>query len=135
MSKPKVSIGERIRLARSNASGGIGISQSELARLIGIKQPSLSQIESDTSEPRKTTLIAIARALNDDLGEEWLKEHVPQPEGDDLWQSAHPELSKLLVEIKSLSEKEIEEMRAVWEMVRGEIWRRKQIENKQKTLK
>ncbi len=133
MSKPKVSIGGRIRLARSNARGGIGISQSELARLIGIKQPSLSQIESDTSEPRKTTLIAIARALNDDLGEEWLKEHMPQPEADNVWHSAHPELSKLLVEIKSLSEKEIEEMRAVWEMVRGEIWRRKQIENKQET--
>lgn len=133
MSKPKVSIGGRIRLARSNARGGIGVSQSELARLIGIKQPSLSQIESGTSEPRKTTLIAIARALNDDLGEEWLKEHMPQPETNDTWQSAHPELSKLLVEIKSLSEKEIEEMRAVWEMVRGEIWRRKQIENKQKT--
>ncbi len=133
MSKPKISIGERIRLARSNARGGMGISQSELARLIGIKQPSLSQIESDTSEPRKTTLIAIARALNDYLGEEWLKEHMPQPEADDAWQSSHPELSKLLVEIKSLSEKEIEEMRAVWEMVRGEIWRRKQIENKQKT--
>lgn len=132
MSKPKIFIGERIRLARLNAHGGMGLTQAALAKLIGIKQASLSQIEGGISDPRKTTLIALARALNDDLGEEWLKEYVVQPETDDLWQSPHPELSKLLVEIKSLSEKEIEEMRAVWEMVRAEIWRRKQIENKQR---
>jgi len=110
----------------------MGLTQAALAKLIGIKQASLSQIEGGISDPRKTTLIALARALNDDLGEEWLKEYVAQPETDDVWQSAHPELYNLLVEIKSLSEQEIEEMRAVWEMVRAEIWRRKQIENKQR---
>ncbi len=53
------SIGERIKLARENAHDGLGISQAELAELTGIKQASLSQIESDKTTPRKPTLIAL----------------------------------------------------------------------------
>jgi len=56
-----MSIGGRIKLLRESA----GLSQPELARRIGIKQPSLSSIESgNTKSLRAATLMRLAGALS-----------------------------------------------------------------------
>lgn len=66
------SIGKRIK----NARNLVGLSQSALASAIGIAQPSLSQIEGDLTKPERVTLIALAKALNNDFGESWLAKHL-----------------------------------------------------------
>ena len=125
-SSRKATLGERIKQARKNARGGEGISQSELAELVGIKQASLSQIESGISNPRKQTQIALARVLEDDFGESWLQDYLIQTEAAD--KSLHGELVKLLDEANELSEESIRAMQPIWEMVRAEIRRRKNTE-------
>lgn len=65
----KLPIGQRVKEVRVRR----GISQAKLARLIGITQPSLSQIEAGRTEPRESTLLAIARILEDDLGDEEIR--------------------------------------------------------------
>lgn len=67
-----LSIGERIRAARKNK----GLSQAALAVATGIAQPSLSEIESGSTNPRRTTLKQIARELGADLGEPWLRTYL-----------------------------------------------------------
>lgn len=51
-----------------------GLTQKDLAAIIGVKQASLSQIESDKVTPLRKTLIAIGRALGDDFGLDWVRE-------------------------------------------------------------
>lgn len=63
-------MGNRIKFARER----MGISQTELADSVGIRQSSVADIESgETKKPRKPTLVAIAKYLKSDLGEEWIK--------------------------------------------------------------
>lgn len=59
----KKPLGQRIREIREAR----GLSQGELADSIGIKQPSLSEIENGRSVPREATLFALAVALQDDF--------------------------------------------------------------------
>ena len=55
------------------------MSQTALAEKSGIAQPSLSAIESgDTKNPQRPTLMAIGTALNDDLGEPWLRKYLDE---------------------------------------------------------
>lgn len=63
-------IGDRIKFARERS----GVSQTQLAENIGIRQSSVADIESgETKNPRKPTLMAIAKYLKSDLGEKWIK--------------------------------------------------------------
>lgn len=67
------SFGGRVREERKAA----GLSQKALARMVGIKQPSLSDIESGkTKNPDLHTKIALARELNSNLGEPELDEYL-----------------------------------------------------------
>ncbi len=70
-------IGKRIKDARDRKK----LSQEDLAKRIGIKQQSLSKIEKGKSEPRESTLIALARELDDVFGIEWLNKHLPKQFG------------------------------------------------------
>lgn len=70
----ELSLGERISRARKSK----GISQAELARAIGIAQPSLSQIEAGKTAPRDITLRQIATELADDLHEPWLRQFLDE---------------------------------------------------------
>lgn len=66
--------GQRVKLEREKREW----SQKYLADLAGIKQPSLSDIESGiTQNPIGSTKIALARAFSSDLGESWLRQHIP----------------------------------------------------------
>ena len=40
------------------------ITQGELADLVGVSQPALSQIESGNNDPRLSTVMRIAKAIN-----------------------------------------------------------------------
>ncbi len=129
----KSTIGEKIKQARTRARDGEGISQSELAELVGIKQASLSQIESGVSTPRKQTQIALARVLENDFGEPWLQDYLTKTKNTH--KTLHPELDELLSEANELSEKSIRAMQPIWEMFRAEIKRRKRIEKNQNSSK
>lgn len=74
MQKILYPIGQRIRDVRKRKK----LSQKDLARKIGIKQPSLSEIENGYSEPREATLIALVRELDDVLGRNDLYIHLPK---------------------------------------------------------
>lgn len=63
----------------------MGMSQAELAIRIGIKQQSLSDIEGGRSKPRDTTLIALAKELNNDFGLEWLRDRM-ETEAKTAWE-------------------------------------------------
>lgn len=64
-------IGERIKFARERQ----GVSQTELAEAVGIRQSSVADIENgQTKKPRKPTLVSIAKFLKSDLGENWIKD-------------------------------------------------------------
>jgi transcriptional regulator with XRE-family HTH domain len=61
-------LGHFIKLRRE----ALNLSQAELAKIIGLTQKSLSEIETGKRQPRRSTKIAIAKALNcslADLGE------------------------------------------------------------------
>lgn len=51
-----------LRTARKDA----GMTQSDLASRISISQPALSQIESGNNDPRLSTVIQIANAINEE---------------------------------------------------------------------
>lgn len=68
-------IGEKIREARKAK----GLSQGDLASEIGIKQSSVSDIESGRITPRDSTVLAISKALDDDLGQRWLTVRLSTP--------------------------------------------------------
>ena len=125
MSSEKQSIGQRIKIARENAKEGAGLSQFELAELTGIKQASLSQIESNKTTPRKPTLIALSFVLNDDFGEEWLKEFFKNSTDQISKEFNHTRLAELFNEADSLDAESIKEMEHIWEMLKIEIARRK----------
>jgi transcriptional regulator with XRE-family HTH domain len=121
-------IGDRIKIAREKARNGKGISQAELADLTGIKQASLSQIESSKTTPRKPTLIAIAFILNDDFGEPWLRDFFKQSTEISNKEFDYSEIENLFAETNGLSKQSIQEMQSIWEMLRAEIKRRKSLE-------
>jgi HTH-type transcriptional regulator / antitoxin HipB len=68
-------VGSAVRAARRRA----GISQSELADLAGMSQPSIARLERGVVSPTVITLDRIARALGADL----VIDFEPQP-GNDL---------------------------------------------------
>lgn len=72
---PSSDLGERIRVARKKAK----LTQVQLAAKIGIKQPSLVEIEKGKSRPEDRTLILLSQALRNDLGMPWLTEHAIRP--------------------------------------------------------
>jgi transcriptional regulator with XRE-family HTH domain len=119
------SLGERIRSARENARGGLGISQVDLAELTGIKQASLSQIEANKTTPRKPTLIALSFVLNNDFEEEWLREFFNSSVIKEGKEFNYAELADLLAEADKLDEESIREMRHIWDMLWSEIARRR----------
>jgi transcriptional regulator with XRE-family HTH domain len=125
MSPLTKTLGERIRIARENARGGLGISQVDLAELTGIKQASLSQIEANKTSPRKPTLIALSFVLNNDFEEEWLREFFNSSAQKRIKEFDHAVLAELLAEADDLDEQSIKEMRHIWDMLRSEIARRK----------
>jgi len=55
-----VTLGKQIRVIRTLR----GINQGELAKLVGIRQPTLSEYETDKSLPSKKTLQKIKAALS-----------------------------------------------------------------------
>lgn len=125
MSVQKKELGGKIKLARESANDGRGMSQAELAQLIGIKQASLSEIEVGKSTPRRPTLIALSFVLNDDFEEEWLREFFRSAVNKGVKEFNHAALAELLAEADKLDEQAIKEMRHIWDMVGSEIERRK----------
>lgn len=76
MTKP---IGQRIRETRKRTPGPDGkpLTLEELGARIGTSHAALSMIERGiTKEPYPHTLVALARELNSDFGEAWLREYV-----------------------------------------------------------
>lgn len=118
-------IGERIKAAREKARDGQGISQAELADLIGIKQASLSEIEVSKTTPRRPTLIALSFVLNNDFEEEWLREFFNSSVVREGREFNHKKLAELLAEADGLDTESIREMQHIWDMLRSEILRRK----------
>ena len=72
---PNWTLSDRVRKAREHS----GLKQSELAERVGMARTSLARIEQGKTEPRRTTLIAIAFATGVDLG--WLQ-NGETPTGD-----------------------------------------------------
>ena len=122
------SLGERIKSARENARNGKGISQAELADLTGINQAALSQIEGDRTSPRKPTLIALSFILNDDFGEIWLMKFFEKSDEEKVSEFNHKELDEIFLKANELSKKSFQDMKPVWEMLKAEIQRRKNLE-------
>ena len=63
------SFGEKLKFERQQA----GLTQAELAEMIGVKQQQLSQWECDKVEPTLSNIVALLKALNvalEDLVEE-----------------------------------------------------------------
>ncbi len=125
MSVQKKELGGKIKSARESANDGRGMSQANLAQLIGIKQASLSEIEVGKSTPRRPTLIALSFVLNDDFEEEWLREFFKSDVNKGVKEFNHAALAELLAEADELDEESIKEMQHIWDMVRSEIKRRK----------
>ena len=68
-------IGSKIKEVREAR----GFTLQELAALAGeMNHGTLSKIENGINNPSKRTLIAIAKALNDNFGESWLDGHLTQ---------------------------------------------------------
>lgn len=67
-----MSLGEKIREIRKRR----GFTLKELGELVGVEHSSISRIENGKTEPANKTLIALAKALNDNFGEAWLDEHL-----------------------------------------------------------
>ena len=103
-----MTLADRIRAARTQAN----MSQAQLAKLCGISQASLSELESGKSKSLKgNTLLRLARALGQPP--EWFSEgsafvESPSPR--------NPEEEKLLVEFRKLS---LSEKRIVVRMIRA----------------
>ncbi len=121
----KETIGVRIKAVRESARDGKGISQAELAELVGVNQTALSQIESGKTVPRKPTLIALSFILNDDFGEEWLQDFFKSVVNKERKEFNHALVGDLFSKADDLDEKSIKEMQHIWEMLRSEIKRRK----------
>lgn len=58
-----IALGQRVRDARAAANAGAGITQGELARLAGLTQKHVSNVERADGRPSISTIVAIARAL------------------------------------------------------------------------
>ena len=72
---PNWTLSDRVRKAREHS----GLKQVELADRVGMARTSLARIEQGKTEPRRTTLIAIAFATGVDL--DWLQ-NGETPTGD-----------------------------------------------------
>ncbi len=79
---PNWTIADRVRKAREFS----GLKQLDLAERVGMARTSLARIEQGKSEPRRTTLIAIAFATGVSL--DWLENGEtpagPEPSGGDV---------------------------------------------------
>lgn len=64
------SLGKKIKFSRKNK----GLKQKDLAKAVKISQAALSEFELDKSVPRDSTLLAIAKRLDDDFGIDWIRE-------------------------------------------------------------
>ena len=72
---PNWTLSDRVRKAREHS----GLKQAELAERVGMARTSLARIEQGKTDPRRTTLIAIAFATGVDLG--WLQNgETPAPD-------------------------------------------------------
>lgn len=60
----EATLGKRLKRVRKKV---LGLSQAQLAKKVGISQPSLSEYESDRLRPPKTVLRLLAAALNTSL--------------------------------------------------------------------
>ena len=65
-------VGPKIRASRKSA----GLTLDDLSQQIGISVQALSAIERGNANPSRQTLISVARALENDFGESWLKRYV-----------------------------------------------------------
>jgi len=72
---PQWTLGDRLRKAREAA----GLTQTELAKVMGISRRSISTYESDESAPRRPTLLAWAMATGVPLS--WLAGDDGGPDG------------------------------------------------------
>ena len=72
---PQFGLSDRVRKAREVS----GMAQQELADKIGMSRGGLAKIEQGRSEPRRTTLIAVAFATGVDL--QWLEKGETPAEG------------------------------------------------------
>ena len=126
--KKNTKIGDLIKAAREKARNGRGLSQAELAEMIGITQASLSEIEGGKSTPRKPTLIVLSIVLDDYFGEDWLREFFEKTIKNEFKAFNHGKLSDLFRRADELNDESIRDMTAVWEMLESEIIRRKKLE-------
>ena len=69
-------VGEKIRDARKRR----GFTLKELGVIIGVTHSALSQIENDKNDVSRKTLIALAKALGDNFGDESLDKHLNEPD-------------------------------------------------------
>jgi transcriptional regulator with XRE-family HTH domain len=65
-------IGDRLKKAREKRK----LTMQELADAAGLTQSTVSRIERDQTEPERKTIIALAQALDDNLGVSWVSEHL-----------------------------------------------------------
>lgn len=65
-------LGEKIKEARKRK----GFTLKSLGEKIGRSHATLSQIENSVHKPEKATLIALAKELDNNFGEEWLDEYL-----------------------------------------------------------
>jgi transcriptional regulator with XRE-family HTH domain len=72
-----LSLGQRIRAARQKS----GKTLKSVGDHVGKTHAAISQIESGATKPDRPMLIALAQLLNDDFGEEWLREYLNQNGG------------------------------------------------------
>lgn len=67
-----MNIGEYIKKSRKTK----GLTLVQLGAAVDVSNSALSQIENNKTEPSRKTLIALAKALGDNFGLEWLDEHL-----------------------------------------------------------
>lgn len=67
---------EKLKTARKNK----GLTLKELGQIVDVSHASLSRLESGKSIPMRKTKIALAIALGDNFGEDWLDEHINSTE-------------------------------------------------------
>jgi SOS-response transcriptional repressor LexA len=73
-------VGQKIRAARKVTA----LTLDAVGRRIGVSIQALSAIERGVANPSKQTLINLAKVLEDDFGEHWLREFVPSRHDESL---------------------------------------------------
>lgn len=87
-----IPIGKRIKKARQD----LELTQEQVAKMIGFSRQALSKIEKGITEsPDTSNLISLAKALNNNFGEEWLNEYldgtIAAPSKTEIIENATPE--------------------------------------------